>query len=58
MLDNKIRAKMISASTRGYREAIFSETDFANREDFEEAKVFARQYGKVIDYGTIFVIEW
>jgi hypothetical protein len=58
MVENKIRAKMISASTRGYREAILGETDFANREEFEEAKASARQCGKVIDYGTIFVIEW
>lgn len=58
MVENKIRAKMISASTRGYKEAIFGDTDFANRGDFEEAKAFARQCGKVVDYGTIFVIEW
>jgi hypothetical protein len=58
MIVNKIQAKMISASTRGYREAIFGETDFTNRKDFEEAKTVARQCGKVIDYGTIFVIEW
>lgn len=54
----KIHAKMISASTRGYREAIFGDTDFADREEFEEAKTLARQCGKVVDYGTIFVIEW
>lgn len=58
MVENKVRAKMISASTRGYKEAIFGDTDFTNREDFEEAKAFARQCGKVVDYGTIFVIEW
>lgn len=58
MVENKIRAKMIFASTRGYKEAIFGETDFTNREEFEEAKAFAKQHRQVIDYGTIFVIEW
>lgn len=58
MMENRIRAKMIAASTRGYREAIFDETDFANREEYFEAKAFATQHNRVVDYGRIFVIEW
>lgn len=56
--ENKVRAKMISASAQGFKAAVIRMEEFANEEDYEEAKVFANNCGQVTDYGVGFLVEW
>ena len=56
--ENKVRAKMISASAQGFNATVIRIEEFANEEAYEEAKAFANNCGQVTDYGVGFLVEW